>query len=321
MSDRGMRLRLGVLAALAVGCLSLARPGAAEAEAAGPASPTASPPACTGQFKQGGLLICRAEPGTVFRFGDDAALEVGEEGAIAYGLARDADPVLDLAITAPDGRRTRSDIAIATREDPFRVIRGLDCDKVDARTEAQKAHAARSWQKKQTAFATFHAPVADLATFQRPAEGRPSSPFGPERKYIGVSAETGEPCEKVSVHRGYDIAAPIGTEIIAPAPGTVILAEPDLYYEGGTVFLDHGLGLVSVFLHMSAVDVAVGDRIDTGDRLGAVGNTGRTTGPHLHWAVKWRDTGREARGNDRYIDPALLLETGSAERADWAASR
>ena len=86
------------------------------------------------------------------------------------------------------------------------------------------------------------------------------------------------------------------------------LGDPDLYYEGGTVFLDHGDGLVSVFLHMSEIDVVAGDKVAVGDRLGASGNTGRTSGPHLHWAVKWRNPGTTERGGDFYIDPALLLE-------------
>ncbi|MEM1146626.1 MAG: M23 family metallopeptidase, partial [Pseudomonadota bacterium] len=76
----------------------------------------------------------------------------------------------------------------------------------------------------------------------------------------------------------------------------------------GTVFLDHGDGLVSVFLHMSEIDVAAGDVLAVRERLGASGNTGRTTGPHLHWAVKWRNPNSDERGQDFYIDPALLLD-------------
>ena len=90
--------------------------------------------------------------------------------------------------------------------------------------------------------------------------------------------------------------------------GTVILADPDLYYEGGAVFLDHGHGLVSVFMHLSEVDVKPGDTVARGDLLAKSGNTGRTTGPHLHWAVKWRNPDASDRGGDFYIDPALLLE-------------
>ena len=109
------------------------------------------------------------------------------------------------------------------------------------------------------------------------------------------------------MHEGYDIAAPVGTPIKAPAPGTVILADPDLYYEGGSIFLDHGRGLVSVFMHMSKVDVEAGEQVEAGDPLGLTGNAGRTTGPHLHWAVKWRNQETQERDGDFYIDPALLL--------------
>ena len=87
----------------------------------------------------------------------------------------------------------------------------------------------------------------------------------------------------------------------------MILGDPDLYYEGGAVFLDHGQGLVSVFMHMSKVDVTAGDKVEAGEQVGLSGNTGRTTGPHLHWAVKWRNQATLNRDEDFYIDPALLL--------------
>jgi murein DD-endopeptidase MepM/ murein hydrolase activator NlpD len=200
------------------------------------------------------------------------------------------------------------DLTIAPRHDEYRVIEGFDCDKVDARSDEQKAHASRSWVKKQDAFASFNDGPGALTGFIKPADMPASSPFGPTRKYIGVSKVTGEPCESVSVHQGYDMAAPVGTPIVAPADGTVILADPDLYYEGGAVFLDHGHGLVSVFMHLSEVDVKAGDVVSRGDLLAKSGNTGRTTGPHLHWAVKWRNPEASDRGGDFYIDPALLLE-------------
>ncbi|MEQ9315863.1 MAG: M23 family metallopeptidase, partial [Henriciella sp.] len=153
--------------------------------------------------------------------------------------------------------------------------------------------------------------------FIKPAVGPTSSPFGPTRKYIGVGVD-GKECESTSVHRGYDMAVPTGTLITAPAAGTVILGDPDLYYEGGAVFLDHGGGLVSVFMHMSRVDVEAGDVVATGEPLGLSGNTGRTTGPHLHWAVKWRNTASDDRDGDFYIDPALLLELDAGTVAETA---
>ncbi|MEM9178580.1 MAG: M23 family metallopeptidase [Pseudomonadota bacterium] len=265
---------------------------------------------CHGQTKQGGLLLCEAPPNsTLIVSGIDGEarreVPVNENGIATVGIRR--NEALRFAIESKEFHSQMTIIDLAERDDPFRTIKGLDCDKVDARTEAQKAHASRSWVKKQTAFKTFANGDGARNGFIRPSSGPASSPFGPARKYIGVGKD-GEPCERTSVHQGYDIAIPVGTEIVAPAAGTVTLGDPDLYYEGGTVFLDHGDGLVSVFLHMSEIDVVAGDKVAVGDRLGASGNTGRTSGPHLHWAVKWRNPGTTERGGDFYIDPALLLE-------------
>lgn len=279
----------------------------------GVSSPVAAQEAsvtCTGQAVQGGLLLCTAPAGSaVLVSGQDGSrlreVPVNTDGIATIGLHR--AEALTLSIRSKSGTAPATTLSLTARDDPFRKIEGLDCDKVDARTEDQKAHAGRSWVKKQAAFKTFASGPGASQGFLRPSDGRMSSPFGPARKYIGVG-KTGEPCEKTSVHYGYDIAIPIGTEIVAPADGTVTLGDPDLYYEGGTVFLDHGDGLVSVFLHMSDVDVAAGDKVTAGTRLGASGNTGRTSGPHLHWAVKWRNPSATDRGGDFYIDPALLLD-------------
>ena len=98
-------------------------------------------------------------------------------------------------------------------------------------------------------------------------------------------------------HYGIDIAAPAGTAVVAPAPGIVALAEPDLFLTGGTVMIDHGHGLTSVYLHLASLSVAEGEQVAQGDALGTVGATGRATGPHLDWRVNWFGT---------RLDPALL---------------
>jgi murein DD-endopeptidase MepM/ murein hydrolase activator NlpD len=202
-------------------------------------------------------------------------------------------------------------VPVSKRSDNIRNLTGLDCDKVDARSPEQKAHAGRSWTKKVAAFKSVNPPIADEIVFIKPTIAPESSPFGPTRHYSGVSKVTGEPCSKTSVHRGQDFATPIGTDLIAPMAGTITLADDDLYYEGGSVFLDHGYGLVSVFMHLSEVDVEVGQVVQQGERLGATGNTGRSTGPHLHWSVKWRNLLKDDRKSDFYIDPALLPGIGS----------
>lgn len=99
-----------------------------------------------------------------------------------------------------------------------------------------------------------------------------------------------------SRHNGVDLAADTGAPVAAPAPGTVALAR-SLYFSGGTVILDHGDGLFTTYFHLSRIDVAAGDTVRTGDSLGAVGATGRATGPHLHWG---------ARLNGARVDPADL---------------
>lgn len=265
---------------------------------------------CAGQMAQGGLVLCQAPAETTLIVSGPAGanereVPVNADGVATIGIKR--TEALELSITSKEHATSGVTLSLEARDDPFRTITGLDCDKVDARTDEQKAHAAKSWVKKQDAFASFNDGPGARTGFLRPSTGPASSPFGPARKYIGVGKD-GEPCESTSVHRGYDIAIPVGTEIVAPAAGTVTLGDPDLYYEGGTVFLDHGDGLMSVFLHMSAIDVAAGDEVIAGQRLGASGNTGRTSGPHLHWAVKWRNVMSDDRSSDFYIDPALLLE-------------
>lgn len=283
--------------------------GTGQPSQASPDMVTTSTISCTGQAVQAGLLLCHAEGAKTLKISSlegesERSVSVNAQGIATIGVLR--TEATAIRIEADNLALAPIEVEIAPREDPFRIIEGLDCDKVDARTEEQKAHAGRSWVKKQDAFKRFESGAGALNGFIRPAEGRMSSPFGPARKYIGVGHD-GEPCERTRIHYGYDIAIPVGTPIIAPAAGIVTLGDPDLYYEGGTVFLDHGEGLVSVFMHMSEVEVEAGTRVEVGEQLGLSGNTGRTTGPHLHWAVKWRNPASDDRRKDFYIDPALLM--------------
>ncbi len=273
-------------------------------DVAGTDSPTpvaSVEPDCSGAFVQGGLIVCHAAAGTRIGFGS-VDLIAQANGTVQFGIAQTAP--LSLEISSAWGVRS---VQIARRNDAYREVSGFDCDKIDARTPEQKAHAARSRKVKQAAFDKFEAGSGALNGFIRPSAAAPSSPFGPTRKYFGVSKETGVPCESVSVHQGYDMAAPIGTDVVAPAAGIVTLADRDLYYEGGTVFLDHGHGLLSVFMHLSDINVSPGDQVAQGDLLAKTGNTGRSTGPHLHWGVRWRNPASADRTADYYIDPALLL--------------
>ena len=273
------------------------------------AQETITPTCNAGAIQQGGLLLCTGEPGTTVYMNGGAVAVFDADGRASVGLAQHAETDVTLRFTS-NGERFTESLTLATRDDDFRVLEGMDCDRVDARTQEQIDHAGRSWVKKQAAFQEFNEGAGIWNGVTRPSEGPMSSPFGPTRRYTGVSAVTGEACDSVSVHRGYDIATPVGTPVVAPADGVITLADGDLYYEGGAIFLDHGQGLVSVFMHLSDVQVEAGQRVTAGEQIALTGNTGRTTGPHLHWSVKWRNTASDDRGGDFYIDPALLLEIG-----------
>ena len=140
----------------------------------------------------------------------------------------------------------------------------------------------------QTVMATFSEPLPTSLRMQVPVPGRRSSSFGLRRVFNGQSRNP---------HSGMDIAAATGTPIRAPLPGRVI-DTGDYFFNGNTVWLDHGGGLLSMFCHLSRIDVQPGDVLQTGQRLGAVGATGRVTGPHLHWSVSL---------NRAMVDPALFL--------------
>lgn len=124
----------------------------------------------------------------------------------------------------------------------------------------------------------FRAPVAAAAT----------DSFGTRRTFNGKLA---------SVHKGMDFRAHMGTPVHAGNDGVVVLARK-LYFEGNCVAIDHGMGLYTISMHLSRIDVREGERVAKGQRLGLSGATGRVTGPHLHWAVRWHDA---------YLDPAKLL--------------
>lgn len=236
---------------------------------------------------QGGLVVGKVDPACTITLGT-RTLRIAPDGTFLFGLGRDAAASVTLDVRDRAGKMTRASIPVAPRE--YRIER---VDGVPQSTVTPDPQIAERIAREQAAVAKARERDDARADFRFgfawPARGRVSGVYGSQRVLNGTPKDP---------HYGLDIAAANGTSIAAPAAGMVTFARPDLYLTGGTVLLDHGHGLSSVFIHMSRVDVAVGQRIEQGEVLGAVGATGRATGPHLHWGMNWFDV---------RVDPQLLL--------------
>ena len=148
---------------------------------------------------------------------------------------------------------------------------------------------SRERLEMDTAFSTWTDDLEPVFQMKPPVEGIRSSSFGLRRFFNGQARNP---------HSGMDIAADEGTPIYAPAPG-VIRATGNYFFNGNTIILDHGHGLISLYCHMNTIDVEVGSSVKTGEQIGRVGQTGRVTGPHLHWSINLNNT---------RVDPALFLK-------------
>jgi len=243
----------------------------------------------TGQAIPGGLMWAQTVPTATIRL-NGVAVPLVADGRFMIGFGRDATGVQRLSVQTET--LCEQDIALHTRDYRIQRVEGVPQRTVTppeedlARIRADRALVAAA---KAQRFARPDLFDAATTSFAWPVLGPISGVYGSQRFYNG---SPGNP------HYGVDIAVPTGTPVRAPAPGVVTLAEPDLYYSGGTVILDHGYGLSSSFLHMSAIHVKVGDELVVGDLLGEVGATGRATGPHLDWRMNWL--------SDR-VDPQLLV--------------
>lgn len=242
----------------------------------------------TGEFVQGGLLRGQTLPGAKATL-DGEPVPVSADGKFLLGFGRDHGASALLVVTLDDGSVMRRALEIADREFRIERVDGLDQSKVSGFTPEQLAKIAVDKEKKSAARAARADEPMWATEFAWPVTGRISGVFGSQRILNG---------EPQNMHGGVDVAAPTGAPIKAPAPGIVRLAEPDMYFEGGLVFIDHGQKLESAFMHMSRIDVKPGDRVEKGQVLGTVGATGRATGPHMHWSLKWADT---------LVDPQLVV--------------
>ena len=240
-----------------------------------------------GKIEQGGLVIGAAPPGSAITFGE-RTVPVAPDGTFLVGLGRDAPKSASLTIKGPGGETETRALNIAPRDWKIDRVNGVPQNLVtpDPATAAQIAEDSKLLRAARAVLETQPFYRTGLI---RPAEGRISGVFGSQRILNGGPR---------AAHGGLDIAAPTGTPIKAAADGVVTLANPGLVLSGGTVLINHGYGLQTSYIHMSRLDVTPGQHVKQGDVIGAIGATGRVTGPHLHFSVLWFDTG---------LDPETIL--------------
>lgn len=250
---------------------------------------------CRGELREGSFLVCRFLPHAEVALGEDIVAEADADGYVVLALPRRAPAEMSLRVVyrLEDGIAGRIEhvLTIADREYDLQHVDGVPQATVtpDPSTLPRRQ---REYAQKQEAFNSRWEGHGFLDGFIPPAEGITTGVYGSARVYN--DGHEGSP------HWGLDWANEVGTPVHAPAGGLVTLAEPDMYYEGGLIFIDHGQGLVSAFLHLSGVSVEAGDIVEQGQLIGRMGAGGRATGSHLDWRVKLR--------NQFYADPATLLE-------------
>lgn len=240
-----------------------------------------------GLMKQGGLIRAQIEPGAKVTI-DGREILIDAEGRFIFGFDRDHDKDIEISVTRADGTTWSGTMGVEPRDYDIQRVEGIPKKYVEPPAEVL-ARIKREGAQKRQARGLMSPSDGYFADFSWPLTGRISGVYGSQRFYNGTPSRP---------HFGVDIAAPTGTPFVAPADGVVTLAEGDMYYEGGLIFLDHGFGLISAFLHLSGVDVKAGDVVKKGDVLGRVGAAGRANGPHLDWRMYWFD---------QHIDPVTLV--------------
>jgi murein DD-endopeptidase MepM/ murein hydrolase activator NlpD len=249
-----------------------------------------------GKLEQGGIAYGTAPPGTVSLKLGGESVAVAPDGRFLLGFDRDAPATMTLEARTASGAVLTRTLAIAPHA---WAIQRVDVPKRPPVTN-EEFERLRAPEVAQIVAARAFNSNSDgwRERFAWPAKGRISGVFGSQRIYRGN--------EPGAYHSGVDIAGGAGAPVTAPADGVVVLAaDKPFTLEGNLLMIDHGMGLNSAFLHLSEIDVKKGDRVRKGQLIGRIGSTGRATGPHLHWAMKWRD----AR-----IDPMAL--TGPMQGLD-----
>ncbi|MFI4980680.1 MAG: M23 family metallopeptidase [Nevskiales bacterium] len=258
------------LSSFAAACLALCTQAAAFSASAGEGY------TLRGDFEQGAVVFGHTDPAAVVSL-DGRKLLLTAKGDFVFGFDRDAGQDAVLRVALPGQAEVVKHYTVRRHEWQIQRIQGLPPKLVNPPPEteqriADEAVLIKAAHERDTAIDDFAQP------FVWPARGRVSGIFGSQRILNG---------EPKQAHYGVDVAVPTGTPVHAPEGGIIALAEPDLYFTGGTIIVDHGHGLSSVVVHLSKLLVKPGDRVQRGQVIALSGMTGRATGPHVHWGVYW----------------------------------
>lgn len=251
------------------------------------------PPVLTldGVARQGEVLHGTVTPGAAVQL-DGKRIAVADDGAFLIAFDRDAGPSAMLVALGEDGQHIERSLAVAPGQ---WEIEQVNAPLLGGAKSSEEFQRLRADELAQIAAARSGNAASDgwRQPFIWPVKARISGRFGSQRIYRGTPA---------SYHSGVDLAGGAGTVYVAPADGIVVLAADHPFtLEGNLLMIDHGMGLNSAFLHAQQLLVKVGDAVKQGQPLGIIGMTGRASGPHLHWSMKW---------NDARIDPATLVAAG-----------
>tara|TARA_B100000900_G_scaffold413475_1_gene437555 strand:- start:424 stop:1230 length:807 start_codon:yes stop_codon:yes gene_type:complete len=240
-----------------------------------------------GKFLQGHYIIGITDPSSQILI-DKKEVKVSKDGYFAFGIDRDRK--FDLTITKIlNGKSEKIIKKVLKRKYNIQRIDGLEESKVTPPESVYKRI-----KEENNRIGKARAINSDLPFFKKqfimPVEGIISGVYGSQRILNGKPKWP---------HYGIDIAAKKGTPIKSSSQGVVTMAEKDLYYTGGTIIMDHGHGISTIYSHLENILVSVGDQIDQGDIIGTVGSTGRSTGPHLDFRINWFQV---------RLDPMSVLE-------------
>mgnify|MGYP001552374875 CR=1 FL=1 len=250
---------------------------------------TSDPFQLKGRFIQSGYCVGHSAPNAELWVDGVRQGVASPEGWFYVGFDRDSPASSRIELRTATATQATT-VTIAPQTYDTQRVDGLPPETVTPQAPETLERIKRDAALKAAAFASRDTDDSFKGGFIYPLKNFVvSGRFGNQRILNGVPK---------SPHYGFDMAAPTGTPIYAPQGGLVVLAEPDLFYEGGLTFIDHGLGMISMYLHQSRVLVKTGDRLMQGQLFGLVGDRGRATGPHLCWRLNW---------GDRHMDPSLMV--------------